>query len=118
MGFGLSGGPRGGYRVLAGVTLPLPLSWLAETSVWVRWKLTFRVEKEKKRLTEMDLRDLVVKTYNRLLLTQKLLNISAEARESATLQYQLAEEQFREGKSFLEELGNAYRYARQFCFRL
>ena len=98
--------PRGGYQLVAGVRLPL--GYFANRSTRIDLiRSQMEIEKQEFRRTEMDIRDEVIATYNQLLLLQRLINISSEARESAMLQYQMAEDRFREGQSSLEELSRA-----------
>lgn len=98
--------PRGGYQVFAGVTIPLGYFATRNDRI-ASLKADLDMDKQGKRRVEMDIRDQVIVTYNRLLLLQRLINISAEARESAILQYQMAENRFRNGEINLEELGRA-----------
>lgn len=52
-------------------------------------------------------KETVIETYNSLLLQQKLLNITSEARESSIMISDIAEEKFRDGELSLEELGQS-----------
>jgi outer membrane protein TolC len=70
-------------------------------------KAEMEMDKQARRGVELKIKEQVIMTYNELLLLQKLINISGEARESALLQYQMAEEKFRKGEITLEELGNS-----------
>jgi outer membrane protein TolC len=98
--------PRGGYQVFAGVRLPLAY-FMTRSERMDLLRAEMEIEQQEIRRTEMDIRDQVIATYNKLVLLQRLINISAEARESAILQYQMAEDRFREGQISLEELGSA-----------
>ena len=104
-GIGLTD-PRGGYQIFAGVTLPLGFFTTRNDRVGAL-SAQMEINKQTIRQNEMDIREEVIKTYNQLMLLQRLINISAEARESAILQYNLAEERFREGRISLEELSSA-----------
>lgn len=98
--------PAGGFQVFAGFNVPL--SYFANRHERQGILLAeMEMEKQMIRRTEMEIRDLVIKTYNELVLLQRLINITAEARESAILQYQMAETRFREGELTLDELGSA-----------
>lgn len=98
--------PRGGYQIFAGVLIPLDY-FVSRNDRLGSLRAEMEMDKQGKRRVEMEIRDKVVITYNQLLLLQRLINISAEARESAILQYQMAEERFRNGEINLEELGRA-----------
>ncbi len=98
--------PRTGYQIFAGVQLPLNY-FVSRNERMELLKTQMEISKQELRRTQMDIRDQVIRTYNELVLLQRLINISAEARESATLQYQMAEEKFRDGQISLEELGSA-----------
>ena len=98
--------PRTGYQISAGVSLPLSY-FVTRNGRMELLKTQMEISKQEMRRTEMDIRDQVIQTYNQLVLLQRLINISAEARESATLQYKMAEERFREGQISLEDLGSA-----------
>lgn len=106
-GFGLGfSDPRGGYTLGAGLRLPLSYFTTRGDRMDIL-RAEMEIGQQELRRTEMDIRDEVIATYNKLILLQKLINISAEARESAILQYQMAEDRFREGQISLEELGSA-----------
>lgn len=104
-GFALSQ-PIGGYQISAGVSLPL--GYFASRSQKVEIIRTqLEIQKQQNRQTEMAIREQIIEMYNQLVLLQRLISITAEARESAILQYQMAEDRFREGQSSLEELASA-----------
>ena len=105
VGFGLNES-TGGYQAFAGVTIPLNYLVSRKERLGVLTS-DLEVQKERKREALLSVREQVITTYNQLLLLQRLINISAEARESAILQYQMAEERFREGEITLEELGRS-----------
>lgn len=98
--------PAGGFQVYAGFVVPLSyFATRSERNGILRAEM--EMEKQGKRRTEMEIREKVIATYNDLILLQRLINISAEARESAELQYKMAENRFREGELTLDELGSA-----------
>ena len=98
--------PAGGFQVFAGFRVPLSYFTSRSERMGVL-KAEMEMEKQTKRRVEMNVREQVIATYNDLILLQRLINISAEARESATLQYQMAESRFRKGELTLDELGSA-----------
>lgn len=62
-------------------------------------------ELHQKRLASETIRQTVIETYNALILQQKVLSITAEARESAFLIQEMSEQKFKDGDLTLEELG-------------
>lgn len=105
-GLGFAGGPRGGYQVFAGVRVPLSY-FVSRSERLGMMESELALQRQSRRQTERMVREKVIETYNELLLLQKLINITGEARESAELQYQIAEDSFREGQISLEELGRS-----------
>lgn len=57
----------------------------------------------------------VIETYSQLLLLQRLLRISSEAKESSQLILEMAEERFRDGELSLEELSSATDYKARYA---
>ncbi|RZL51873.1 MAG: hypothetical protein EOO93_22995, partial [Pedobacter sp.] len=74
-----------------------------------------RINKEKAQLqtlgfkkdqTEMELRRQVIVEYNNLIAAQRILKIRTSARENALVVQQMADKQFKEGTTSLEDYSN------------
>lgn len=94
-----------GFYLGAGVRVPL--SYLTQKKDRMEMaKLNVDVMETQYEAARKMVREEVINTYNELLLLQKLINISSEARESTDIIYQMSEERFRDGELGLEQMGS------------
>ena len=98
-----------GYNYGVAVSIPLS-SWYSRSDRINRAEALRGSQQAKINEAAVKVREQVIETYNELLLMQRLLKISAEAKESSRLILQMAEERFKDGESSLEELASATDY--------
>lgn len=108
--------PRVGYQVFAGLSLPLSY-FIGRKDRMRTLEASRTIQENNEEQTSRQIEELVIQTYNQLILLQKQINISAEARESALLQYDMAEERFRDGRITLEELGRSTELKANIAFK-
>lgn len=91
-----------GYRY--GVNLTIPLSEFTTRKFSIRkTEAELNAAEYRKEQTEMELKSRVIADYNNLLMAQKILKIKGSGKENSLVLQQLAERQFREGTTTLEE---------------
>ncbi len=95
-----------GYQLSAGVQVPLSY-FVNRKNVVRQAEMNVLSAKAEKKSQEEMIVERVIATYNELLLIQRLLVITAEAKESADLILEMAEDRFRDGEITLDELGSS-----------
>lgn len=91
-----------GYRY--GVNLNLPLSEFTTRKIRIQQeRAEMHALVHKKGQTEMELRKQVIIHYNNLIAAQRILKIKTVGRENALVLQQMAEKQFREGTTSLQD---------------
>lgn len=91
-----------GYRV--GVNFDLPLSDIMSRRVKImQQNAELQAARFRKQQAEMEVRRQVVQEYNELIAAQRVLKIKSSARENARILLQMAEKEFREGTTSLED---------------
>jgi outer membrane protein TolC len=94
-----------GYRY--GVNVTLPLSEITTRRLRInKEKAQLQTLGFKKDQTEMELRRQVIVEYNNLIAAQRILKIRTSARENALVVQQMADKQFKEGTTSLEDYSN------------
>lgn len=93
-----------GYRVSAGVSLPLSVVYGRKDRIKMA-ESQIRALEDQQRVFEQQVEEEVINTYNQLLLTQRLISIMTEAKNSAALILEMSEERFRDGELTLDQLG-------------
>ena len=94
-----------GYRF--GVNLDLPLSDFTSRRPRIQQaKAELDAAVHKREQTELEVRRQITHEYNNLIAAQRILKIKSSARENARMLQQLAEKQFREGSTSLEDYAN------------
>ena len=101
-------GPQSNFNILMGAGFRVPLSTVYGRNDRInRAKATRQSEVFMKEQAINLLKERIIETYNSLLLQRRLLDITAEARESAYLIKEMSEEQFRDGQLTLDQLGKS-----------
>lgn len=95
-----------GYQLSAGVRLPL--SYLIGRKEALR-SADMEIKQAASRMQGQrnTVKERVIDTYNHLLLLQRLLKITIDAKESSELILEMAEDRFRDGEISLEELASS-----------
>ncbi len=98
------GGPTAGYILGIGVSLPLSYFTTRKDKLNIS-KLEVNQLEIQKESVERQVKEEVINTYNQLLLLQKLIRISTEAKEFSDIIFQMSEERFRDGDLSLDQMG-------------
>lgn len=94
-----------------GVVISIPLSsWYTRSDRVKRAEALRGSQQAQVNLASQKLKEEVIRTYNDLLLYQRLLKISSESKESSKLMLAEAEEKFKDGEIPLEDLVGAADY--------
>ncbi len=102
--FPASSEPVSGY--VLGVGVRLPLSYFTERRDKLQMaRLNVELTETQKEAAKREIKEQVIQTYNQLLLLQRLIGISTEAKEFSELIFQMSEERFRDGELSLEQMG-------------
>lgn len=97
-------GAQAGYIIGAGVRLPLSYFTDRKDKLKVA-KLNVDIMEVQKEAMERQVKEEVINTYNQLLLLQRLIKISTEAKEFSDIIFQMSEERFRDGELSLDQMG-------------
>ncbi len=92
-----------GYNYGVAVSIPLS-SWYGRSDRIARAEALRGMQQGMVDEAAYLVREMVIETYNELLMLQRLLKITSESKESARLIAEIAEERFRDGELSLEEL--------------
>lgn len=102
--FPASDGPTTGYVV--GVGFRLPLSYFTTRKDRLQMtKLNVDLMEAQKEAVAREVKEKVIQAYNQLLLLQRLIKISTEAKEFSELIFEMSEERFRDGELSLDQMG-------------
>lgn len=101
------------------MSVRLPLSYFVGRGDEVKSaEVQLQIQEAKQEIQHRSVEQEVVAIYERLLLLQKLIKISSEAKESSDLILEMSVEQFRDGELSLDQLGSntslKARYASQY----
>ncbi len=97
-------GAQSGY--ILGVGVRVPLSYFADRKDKLKVaKLNVDIIELQKEAMKRQIKEEVINTYNQLLLLQRLIKISTEAKEFSDLIFQMSEERFRDGELSLDQMG-------------
>jgi outer membrane protein TolC len=91
-----------GYRY--GINFTLPLSEFTTKKIRIsQQKAKLNASKYRKDQTEIELRKQVIMEYNSLIATQRILKIKTVAKENAIVLQQIADKQFHEGTTSIQD---------------
>ncbi|NVK26857.1 MAG: TolC family protein [Flavobacteriia bacterium] len=93
-----------GYQFTVGVQIPLS-TFIGRSDRINQREAEMYSEQAKQLEMERKVEEQVIQEYNNLVLLKRLLEIQAEAKESANLIMEMSEERFREGELSLDQLG-------------
>jgi len=93
-----------GYRFGANVNIPLNTFYGRKDRINMA-EAQVKAMQDQRRIQEQAIKEQVINTYNQLLLTQRLITIMTEAKNSAALILAMSEERFRDGELTLDQLG-------------
>ncbi len=102
--FPASNDARFGYSV--GLQVRIPLSYFTQNDNKSQIsRLNVEIMETQKEHAAREVKEAVIETYNQLLLLQRLIQISTEAKEFSDLIFQMSEEKFRDGELSLDQMG-------------
>lgn len=95
---------RFGYSL--GLSVRVPLSYFTQNDNKSQIsRLNVEIMEVQKESAARAVKEAVIETYNQLLLLQRLIQISTEAKEFSALIFQMSEEKFRDGEISLDQMG-------------
>lgn len=91
----------------ASLGVRMPLSYFVGRRDEIRsTEMTVKIQESQQEAQRRNVEQEVVETYNQLLLLQRLIKISSEAKESSDLILEMSIERFRDGELTLDQLGS------------
>jgi outer membrane protein TolC len=97
-------GPQSGYIVGVGVRVPLSYLTNRKDRIQVA-RMNVEIAEMQKEAAKKEVKEEVIRTYNQLLLLQRLIKIGTEAKEFSDLIFQMSEERFKDGELSLDQMG-------------
>lgn len=93
-----------GYRFGANASIPLTVFYGRKDRVKMA-EAQIEAQESELNIRQRMIKEEVINTYNQLLLTQRLVSIMTEAKNSASLILEMSEERFRDGELTIDQLG-------------